>query len=71
MKDQQVAEIAPTFTWKERHEIALHFAGVSVLGKPKAFGKATDMRVHHYARLNAKAIAQHHIGSLARNAAEG
>jgi hypothetical protein len=71
MKDQQVAEIAPAFAWKECHEITLHFAGVSVLRKSKAFGKAANMSVYHHASLNPKAIAEHHIGGLTRHATQG
>jgi len=70
MEDEQVTEQAPVLVWEQRHQVLFHLRWIIMPRQAHAACEATHMRVHHHALVHAEGVAEHHVGRLARHAAQ-
>ncbi|MBU6210539.1 MAG: hypothetical protein KGR22_11575, partial [Planctomycetes bacterium] len=61
-----MAQEAPVLLRDERHQVALDLHGIIVPGQPEALGEPPDVRVDDHALVDREAVAEHHVGGLAR-----
>jgi len=66
-----MAHVDPVFLRDERAQIPLDFDRVRFGREAQAHGDAAYVRVHHDAARDAVCDAEHHVGSLARDAGQG
>src|SRR5690348_4610634 len=71
VKDQQVREIKPIFSWHNTHQILLDLDWIFIFRPAKTTYQATHVRIHNKPHHDAKGISQHHIGRLARHPWQG
>ena len=70
MRDEQMADLAPIFSFKQSHQIGLDKKWIGVFRKSHAQSESTHMRVHNHAFLHMEYVAQHNIRGLARHATQ-